>query len=445
MGAAMTVDTSPPMDGLSTLVESAVGTLPPAPRTLRETGLEAGFLVELTAKVLFNRGQISLADLSDHLKLPPSVLDALLGFMRAERLVEVVRRGERDGDVHFQLTDTGRSRAAGYVERRAYAGAAPVSLAAYVEAVDTQSVAQLHVTREQVHRAYADVVVRPQLLDQIGAAMNSGRAIFLFGPPGSGKTYLAERLRRLLHGDVLLPHAILVGGEVVQLFDPLLHEPVRDPAAGEARVERPLAADTRWVRCRRPFVLSGGELRLSMLDLDFDESTRNYQAPPHLKANNGVYVVDDLGRQQVRAQDLLNRWIVPLDRRIDYLSLRSGHKFAVPFDVVVVFSTNLRPLDLADDAFLRRIGHKIRFEPMSEPDYGAVFRNACQALGVAYSEPVYQSLLRDYHAAHGTPLLPCIPRDLLSQVRDYAVYEGAPPQLTAAALERAWHDNFIEA
>jgi DNA-binding MarR family transcriptional regulator len=433
------------MDGLMALVESAVGTLPPAPRTLGETGLEPGFLVELAAKVLFNRGQTSLADLAEHLRLPPSVLDTLLGFMRAERLVEVVRRGERDGDVHYQLTDTGRARAAGFAERRSYAGPAPVSLAAYIEAVDTQSIAHMHVTRAQVHAAYADVVVPPQRLDQIGAAMNSGRAIFLFGPPGSGKTYLAERLRRLLHGDVLLPHAILVGGEVVQLYDPLLHEPVRDKPAAEPRVDRPLSADTRWLRCRRPFVLSGGELKLSMLDLDYDESTRNYQAPPHLKANNGIYVVDDLGRQQVRAQDLLNRWIVPLDRRVDYLSLRSGHKFAVPFDVVVVFSTNLRPLDLADDAFLRRIGHKIRFGPLSCEQYAAVFRNACAELGVAWDESVFETLLTDYHGASGRPLLPSIPRDLLSQVRDYAVYEGAPPQLTAAALERAWHDTFIEA
>lgn len=440
----MSVQTLPLEGGLGSLVGTAARRLPLAPKTIEETGLELTFLVELAAKAMFLRGQSSLAELCHELRLPASVLEDVLTFMRGERLVEVVRRGAADGDVHYQLTDSGRGRAAGYLERRGYAGAAPVSLHAYNDMIEAQSVADVHVIREQVHAAFADVVVSPRLLDQIGAAMNSGRAMFFHGPAGSGKTYMAERLRRLMRGDVVLPYAIRVGSEVIQVFDPIVHEPVEEPPSPATAVERPPLADLRWVRCRRPVVLSGGELRLSMLDLDFDESTGYYQAPPHVKANNGIYVVDDLGRQQVAVRDLLNRWIVPLDRRIDFLSLRTGHKFKVPFDVVVVFSTNLKPSDLVDEAFLRRIGHKIRFAPLAEAEYRAVFRNVCADYGIPFSEPVFGRLLRDYHAPADKPLLACYPRDLLAQVRDFALYEGVAPTLDAEALDRAWHNYFIE-
>jgi hypothetical protein len=440
----MSVQTFQIDGGVGSLVAASARKLPPAPKTIAETGLGSTFLVELAAKAMFLHGQSSLVDLCHQLRLPASVLESLLGFMRTERLCEVVRRGAHEGDVHYQLTETGRERAAGFLERLAYAGAAPVSLQAYCETVEAQSVANLRVTCTQVHEAFADVVINQRLLDQVGAAMNSGRAMFLYGLAGSGKTFLAERLRRLLVGDIILPYAISVAGEVIQVFDPIVHRPVDEPSTTEGSFDRSFIADLRWVRCRRPVVLSGGELKLSMLDLDFDDSTRYYQAPPHVKANNGIYVVDDLGRQQVSVKDLLNRWIVPLDRRIDYLSLRTGNKFSVPFDVVVVFSTNMKPSDLVDEAFLRRIGHKIRFAPMAEVDYRAVFRNVCAEYGIPFDESVFERLLRDYHAPSGKPLLACYPRDLLSQVRDFALYEGTPPQLTVEALSRAWHDYFIE-
>lgn len=416
--------------------------LPPAPRSVEETGLDLLFLVELVAKVLFTRGQLSLVALGAHLRLPVTVVESVLGFMRGERLVEVVKRGGTDGDVHFQLTDTGRVRAQAFQERSRYAGVAPVGLQAYCDAVEAQSVAGQQITREDVQRAFAGIVVNPFVLDQVGAAMNSGRAMFLHGAAGSGKTFLAEHLRLLLKGDVLVPHAVAVSGEVIQIFDPLVHEPIDAPAAGGG-LDRSERGDTRWVRCRRPMVLSGGELRMAMLDLDFDESTRFYQAPPHLKANNGIYVVDDLGRQLVSAQELMNRWIVPLDRHRDYLSLRTGHKFAVPFDVVVVFSTNLRPLDLADEAFLRRIGYKIKIGALSEDEYRQVFKGVCADCGIAFREDMLQLLLRDYHARDQRPLLACYPRDIVSQLRDFAVYERTAPELTPAALDRAWHNYFI--
>jgi len=439
----MAIETLPDRRGSVELPQAQTPRLRARPRTVEETGLDFLFLVELVAKVLFARGQISLVGLSSHLRLPATVLEALLAFMRTERLCEVTRRGDSEGDVHYQLTDAGRARAAAFLERSQYAGVAPVSLRAYQDAVESQSIADLRVTREDMRREFADVVVKPVVLDQIGAAMNSGRAIFLYGPAGSGKTYLAERLRRLLKGSVLVPHAIAVGNDVVQVFDPLVHLPVGAAPGAPAGIDREAIADERWMSCQRPVVISGGELRLSMLDLDFDEATRYYQAPPHVKANNGIYVVDDLGRQLVTPRDLMNRWVVPLDRRKDYLSLRTGHKFAVPFDVVVVFSTNLRPAELVDEAFLRRLGYKIYLGPMSEDEYRAIFRDVCAQFGIAFSEDEFRHLLRSHHDREDRPRLACYPRDILSQLRDFAVYEGGPPRLTAANLDRAWHNYFI--
>jgi len=436
----MATDTTLERSGRVALPESGVA-LPGAPRSVEDTGLDFTFLVELIAKVLYVRGQVSLVELVTHVELPASVLETLLAFMRTERLCEVTRRGGSEGDVNYQLTDAGRARAAGYLERCRYAGVAPVNLQAYRDTVEVQSIRDLRITREAMGRAFADTVVKPVVRDQIGAAMNSGRAIFMYGPAGSGKTYLAERLRRLLAGSVLVPHAIVVGGDVIQVFDPLVHQPVTPPPA--AGIDREAMSDRRWVRCERPAVISGGELRLSMLDLDYDEATRYYQAPPHVKANNGIYVVDDLGRQLVTPRDLMNRWVVPLDRRKDYLSLRTGHKFAVPFDVVVVFSTNLRPADLVDEAFLRRLGYKIYLGPMSEDEYRDIFKGECAELAIPFAEPMFQHLLRHHHDREDKPRLACYPRDILSQLRDFAVYEGGAPALTADNLDRAWHNYFI--
>jgi hypothetical protein len=440
----MAIDTSLERSGSVGLPEDGGVRLPGIPRTVEDTGLEFTFLVELVARVLFVRGQISLVELASHVELPATVVESLLAFMRTERLCEVTRRGGTEGDVNYQLTESGRARAAGYLERSRYAGVAPVSLQAYRDTVELQSIGSLRVTRADMTREFADIVIKPVVRDQIGAAMNSGRAMFLYGPAGSGKTYLAERLCRLLPGSILVPHAIVVGSDVIQIFDPLVHQPVgsaRAPAS--TGIDREAMSDRRWVRCARPAVISGGELRLSMLDLDYDEATRFYQAPPHVKANNGIYVVDDLGRQLVTPRDLMNRWVVPLDRGKDYLSLRTGHKFAVPFDVVVVFSTNLRPADLVDEAFLRRLGYKIHLGPMSEDEYREIFKGVCAELGIAFAENMFQHLLHQHHDREDRPRLACYPRDILSQLRDFSVYEGGMPALTADNLDRAWHNYFI--
>lgn len=413
-----------------------------APRTVDETGLPFLFLAELIAKVLHQRGQLHLPELAAHLKLNVSVIDPLIAFLRAERLCEVVRLGSSgtDADLSYLLTDAGRLRAQAILARNAYAGPAPVTLDAYTAQVTAQSVAGMVVTRAAMAAAFDGVVVNPHVLDQLGAAMNSGRTLFLHGAAGSGKTFLAERLRDVLSGVIAVPHALMVDGEAIPMFDIIAHRVVGDvPTAG---FDRGNAFDGRWVRnVRRPAGLVGGELTIDMLDLRFDATTRLYNAPPHLKSNNGIFIVDDLSRQRCSPDALMNRWIVPMDRGIDYLTLHTGQSFQVPFDVIVVFSSNFVPQRLSDGAFLRRLGYKIDVPPMSADEYARLFRQACMDAGVAAAPGAFDALL-SLHQRAGVSLLACHPRDLVSQLRDLGRYEEQHVVADAATLDWAWHNYF---
>lgn len=416
--------------------------LPLQPQTIGETGLNFLFLIELLTKTLFLRGQLHLAGLSEHAKLSVGVLEPLLAFMRTERLCEASRSGEAETAIAYNLTELGRLRAQDFLQKSQYAGPAPVTLQAYVEQVRKQSITDMQVTRENLQQAFSGVVVKDRILKQFGAAMNSGRAIFVYGPAGTGKTFVSEKLVGLLSGNVAIPHAIVVDNEVIQVFDPLIHDEVVAEGAVRSGLDRRCAHDARWVLCRRPVVKTGGELTLDMLDLDFDQAAKYYQAPPQVKANNGLLLIDDLGRQLVPALDLMNRWIVPLDRHLDYLALHTGKKFMIPFDVIVVFSTNMPPKQLADEAFLRRLGYKIYIGELEEEDYLAISRQVCNELHIPYSEKGMEYLLNEHHYKEGRPLLACIPRDILGQVRDIARYEGIQPKLTEELLDWAWNNYF---
>lgn len=410
-----------------------------APRTVSEVDVPQGLLEDLCIRLLFRNGRRRLGEIAAQLCLPPSVARELLGALRGRQLVEVAGHRGLEIEADYQLTAAGQDFAAGAFNRCQYVGPAPVSLAAYCVQAEYAAMRNHTLNAAYVHKALRGLVVAPMVLDQLGAAMNSGRAVLIFGPAGSGKTYLAEHLAALQPGSIPVPHAITVGGEIVQIFDPLIHEPM--PSAKVTNPVRP-DCDLRWQWCRRPVVVSGGELTLQMLDLQFDPATRYYQAPPHIKANGGVYVVDDLGRQLVAPRDLMNRWIVPLDRHRDYLTLHTGFKFMVPFEVATIFSTNLKPADIADEAFLRRFGYKIPLGPMTTAAYRRVFEACCRNLGVGFDPEGFAWLIEHRHRKERRELLACYPRDLVGRVRDFALYHGYPARATPDALATAWSTYF---
>lgn len=411
---------------------------PAALRDVEATGLAFPFLVELMLKIFFQGGQLRLWDIKERIKLPLAAIEPLIAFMRAERLCELQGHSVAEADITYILTDQGRLRALDALQKNQYTGPCPVALDAYVAQVEKQSVSKQHIGREEMRQAFDGVVLADGLVDQVGPALNSARSIFVYGPSGSGKTYLAERLAQAMQGAIWVPYAFTVDSEVIQVFDPLVHKAI-DMGADEARsLDRRHSYDERWVKCSRPVIITGGELTLAALDLEFDSNSRFYSAPPQVKANNGLLIIDDLGRQRVAARDLLNRWIIPMDRRVDYLALHNGKKFRVPFDVAQVFSTNLAPEELADDAFLRRLGYKIFVGAMPMAKYRELFLQSCSRLGVAYSEDAFNYLLAELHGRTGRPLYACYPYDLVSKVRDRALYEGTLPELSRDALEWAW-------
>jgi hypothetical protein len=418
------------------------GELPAAPRTVEETGLPMLLISELALKVMHQHGLNHLQELSTHLRLSAALLDSLFSHLRKETLVEIRRRGALDGDVEYQLTQSGRQRAAEALARNLYSGPAPVPIAAYAARVEAQSIGAMGVTQGELEQALADVVVRPEVRDQLGAAMNSRRAILLYGPPGAGKTYLCEQMARLLTGHVAVPHAIEVDGEIIRVFDPLVHRDVPATGGPHTTIDGRHRSDARWVLCERPIVMTGGELTLEMLDLVYDPRAGYYQAPPHFKANNGIFLVDDLGRQVVTPRQLLNRWILPMEHRHDYLMLRNGSKFRIPFDAMLLFSTNMQPSDVADEAFLRRIGYKIFVGEVTLEDYRRILHKVCVEREVPFTDAAFDILVQGLHAKHARPLLACYPRDLIGQVADYATYHGRKPELTTEMLHWAWHNYF---
>lgn len=409
------------------------------PMSVAATGLRDTLIVELILKHLYMEAFLSVKELSKRCGLNWHVIEEIAGALRDSNLVE--RKGNHQGETQFNLTDKGRALAAEYMRKCAYVGVAPVPIELFRKVVQSQSVFNVNITPEQVNRAYEDVVMTEDMKDTLGAAVLSGTALMLFGRPGTGKSFIAQRIRRLLGGDIFVPHAITVGGQIVQYFDPMFHV----PCGGQDNANSLLLEeefDPRFIKCERPAIVTGGELTLEMLDLEYDATANVYHAPTQLKANNGLFIVDDLGRQRVKAMDLLNRWIVPLEEKRDFMSVGSGNRFEVPTDFILIFSTNIEPKELADDAFLRRLGYKLKFEAMEVEEYARVWHMACEKYGIEYDSEVLLQVMERLYIPQEMPLLPCHPRDLIGKVVDFCKYRGEQPHLTFERMEHAWRSYF---
>lgn len=408
------------------------------PRSLADTGVRESVLEDIALKNLYLRGPFSVVDLARQMRLTYEVAELLFSRLRSKVLCEVT--GMYANVPEIAITSSGRNRALELLAASQYAGAAPISLESYVEQVRQQRALPRDIRSFDVERAFTHLVFDSETLAQFGTALNSGAPIFLYGPPGVGKTAAAEALSRVLADDeVWIPYAVEIDGQIVAVFDPVIHKPVAEEPAGELTGER----DERWVRCQRPMVMVGGELTMEMLDLQFHPVTRYYDGPPQMKANNGVLVIDDFGRQRIQPEDLLNRWVVPLDRRIEFLTMVGGRKIEIPFEMLVVFATNLDPAVTLDSAFLRRIQTKIRIGSPSEEQFAAIFYRVAADRDLEVDQGALRELVAVIRDGLHEELRACHPRDLINQVCWAARYEGRKPRLDRTSLLRAVRTYFV--
>ncbi len=398
---------------------------PPVPQTFEDLGLSQALVTDLVVRRLMLEGFSNIATLANRLRLSIPIVDIVFRQLRQQQLVEV--RGMTGNDYNFQLSQAGKQLASDRFQVSQYAGAAPVCLKDYHTATKLQA-AKIKVDRRALKGAYSDMVISDRMLDQLGPALISQNSIFIYGPTGNGKTSLAERMLRIYQDAVLIPNAVEVDGQIISLFDPVVHNRIE--------LEDP-DIDPRWVLCRRPCIVVGGELIPSMLELRLDDSSGIYAAPLQMKANNGIFIIDDFGRQLMSPRDLLNRWIVPLDRRVDYLTLRYGVKFQIPFELMVVFSTNLDPADLADEAFLRRIHNKILVEAVDQGNFDQIFARVASAKNLAAEADSAEFLRRLCLRDGRTELRACYPSDIMNIIISIGRYENRPPRISKSDLERA--------
>jgi hypothetical protein len=413
---------------------------PPQPRSLQETGLTSSMIEELILKALFFAGEMRGGDIASRIKLPAVIVDEVMEGLRKQKYIDLKGAGGLGvgkSTMVFQLTTYASGLISQILERNRYNGPAPVRMEDWHEAVAAQSARGSRITRAKMEGNFGDLIVKDYIFDGLGPAMNSGRAVFFFGAPGNGKTAICQSLIRCYEGDIYVPYAVLVDDFIIRIFDETLHEPRGNEDGVPGQIH-----DTRWVRCKRPLVVVGGELTLQTLDLIWTPEVRYYEAPFQLKAMNGMLLIDDFGRQKVSPKDLLNRWIVPLENDIDYLTMHTGKKLKVPFDCFVAFSTNLDPAALVDDAFLRRVRYKLEVQAPDEDQFHAIWETVCAKRGVPYDGNLVQYLI-DTHYRQKRPFAACQPRDLLEQVIDIAHYRGEQPRLTRSLLDLAVRNYFV--
>jgi len=419
--------------------------LPRAPRTLEAAGLSQDLVIQIVLKMLHYSGELTGIEISRRLGLEFSVVEPALDFIKRLHQCEIVGGAAIGGPSYrYRISDAGRQRAMLFLENSQYVGVAPVPLGQYVAYLKAyRDAVPRSITRARVRDAFSHLVLSGRVLDQVGPAIGAAHSMFVYGPPGNGKTVIAQAIRNLLDGELAVPHALEVEGNIIRLFDLVNHEPLESPAASNS-LSRDEGHDARWVRCKRPLVMVGGELTLESLELSYSKTTGFYTAPIQAVANGGVLVIDDFGRQRCSARDLLNRWIVPLESRVDFLTLNTGQKFELPFLVLVVFATNIRPSELVDEAFLRRIHYKVFAESPTVADFKGIFEKCCLERGVAYDEPLVDDLLDRYYRPRSIPLRGCHPRDLLDQALAQAAYLGEERRLTSDLLEAACASYFVD-
>jgi predicted ATPase with chaperone activity len=416
--------------------------IPRTPTSVKDTGLGLGFLTDLALKILYFEGNLTGYDLAERMRLPyPGVVDQVIEFLKREKLCEVKGAGGfAEATYQYAIADKGRAMAREALDRSQYAGPAPVTLDTYIDAIRRQPLGRVVVHQRAMRQALSHLVIGENTFAQLGPAINSGRSVFLFGPPGNGKTAIAESVGKMILGEALyIPYAVEVGSQVIRVFDYVNHSVVDDATATPSR-----SYDPRWVHIHRPVIITGGELTLETLDLVYDENNKYYEAPFQMKANGGLLLIDDFGRQQARPRDLLNRWIVPLEKRVDFLTLHTGRKIEVPFDVLIVFSTNLAPRDLVDEAFLRRIRHKIEIGDPTWDEYREIFRRICETKNVPYDDRGLAYLIQEHYLKPNRSRRSCHPRDIVDQLIDIARYMNVPSTLSKELIDRACGAYFVE-
>jgi len=409
---------------------------PQVPESIEATGLELSFVADLILKHALFLGVFDVPEAASKVKLPRGIVDKAMDLLRNERFIEVKGAAQYSKMAYkFSLTERGRKQAQDLLNVCQYVGPAPVTYDHYCRVINGQSIKNCVINDQTIRQAFSNLVVNEQILERLGPALNSGRAIFLYGPPGNGKTTIAETVGKILPDKVYVPYSVMVSGEIILVYDPITH------AALESEQNGPF--DQRWVPVERPTVIVGGELTLKTLDLEFNQISKFYTAPLQMKANNGLFIVDDYGRQQVDPKHLLNRWIIPLERRVDFMTLHTGMKFEIPFDQLVIFATNIEPKQIVDEAFLRRIRYKIKIGHPHPAEYKEIFLRVCDYYQISYDQDVFDYLIENFYKRLGVELNACHPRDILEHIIDHARYSEKPPKMTKEAIAASWESYFV--